>query len=194
MSPWPTQHLTADDLDAFHSGALSSEMRLHLETCDACRALGANDFEVVSALERLRPFAPAPGFVDRVMAQVVVGQPARVPLLSFPTLSRRRLAAVGALAAGLAASVVWSAANRTELEAWLNGIGAGLVQAGWAAVRSAAAAVAQQPWFETVRSGWLVPGRLAVAGGALVLAYGSGILALRRLLTPSAGPVSNASA
>jgi hypothetical protein len=194
MTAWPTKHLTADDLDAFHSGALGSESRLHLETCEECHALAAADVELVGALGRLESLAPSAHFADRVMARVAIVKPGRVPVLSFPKLSRRRVAALATLAAGMVASVMWSAAYRAELETFLGGVQAGLVRSAWIAVRAAAVTVTDQPWFETLRSAWLAPARLAAGILVGLLIYGSGLLALRRLVTPSAGPVSGASA
>lgn len=193
MSPWPAPHLTADDLDAFHSGSLASDVRLHLETCEACRSLAAADLELVRGLESLPSFAPSEDFADRVMARVSIVKPSRVPLMSFPAWTRAHWLGLTGVAAVLLASVVWSAANRQAIELWLGGVWNNLLQAGWTVLRLAAALL-DHPWAADMRSAWLQPGRLAVAGVTLLVVYGSGVLALRRLLTPSAGPVSNARA
>jgi anti-sigma factor RsiW len=169
-------------------------MRFHLETCETCRALVAEDFELIRALESLTSVSPTAGFADRVMARVAIGEPAAVPVLSFPRLTRRRLVAIGAVAAGVAASVAWSAANRPALDAMLGTAAGGAVDAGWTAFRALAAAVATQPWFDSVRPFWVEPTRLIGGTIAGLLIYGSGIFALRRLVTPSASPVSGASA
>jgi hypothetical protein len=194
MSPWPAQHLTYDDLDAFHSGALAHELQLHLETCAMCQELVAADRDVVTALGALPALAPSAGFADRVMARVRVPARARVPLLSFPRVGRARLAWLGGLAAALVGSVAWSAANRPLIEAWLAATAATLERAGWAAVRTLAALVAEQPWFDAVRALGAAPLRLAVVAAAGLLLYATGVIALRRLLTPSAGPASDAAA
>jgi hypothetical protein len=94
----------------------------------------------------------------------------------------------------MVASIAWSAANRPELDAVLQAAGADLVRSGWFALRAAAATLADQPWFDALRSAWFAPARLAAGVLVGLLLYGSGLLALRRLLTPSAGSVSNASA
>jgi hypothetical protein len=156
--------------------------------------LVAEDLELIRALESLTALGPTAGFADRVMARVAISEPAAVPVLSFPRLTRRRLAVLGTIAAGLAASVAWSAANRSALDAILGAAAGGAVDAGWTAFRATAAAVAEQPWFDSVRPFWLEPTRLV--GGALagLVIYGSGIFALRRLVSPSASPVSGASA
>ena len=112
---WPTMHFTADDLDAFHTEALSNEMRLHLETCDQCRRLVVEDRELLTRLDALGDYGPHAGFADRVMARVAIGGPIAVPVLSFPRFTAQRIAAMIALAAGLVASVAWSAANRALL-------------------------------------------------------------------------------
>lgn len=194
MTPWPTKHLTADDLDAFHTEALSSEMRLHLETCEECRLLAASDRFVLDALGRLESFGPRDGFAERVMARVEVAKPGRVPVLSFPRLTRRRVAVLVAVAAGVVASVAWSAANRTTLDAWLTGAGTEATRAAWLALRGLAAGVTGQPWFEALRSAVLEPARLAVGGLVGLAAYASGLLALRRLMTPSTDSVPHARA
>src|SRR5262245_49484861 len=112
---WPTKHLTADDLDAFHSEALSGDVRLHLETCDDCRRLITNDRFVLDQLGRLPAYQPSLSFAERVMTRVSIGAPAKVPVLSFPRLTRRQLAAISTLAAVMVLSVAWSAINRTAL-------------------------------------------------------------------------------
>jgi hypothetical protein len=194
MTPWPTKHFTADDLDAFHTEALSSEMRLHLETCEECRQLAVSDRFVLDALGRLESFGPRDDFAERVMVRIEIAKPARVPVLSFPRLTRRRVAVLATVAVGVVASVAWSAANRATLDAWLTGAGAETTRAAWLALRGLAAGVAGQPWFEAIRSALLEPARLAVGGLVGLAIYASGLLALRRLMTPSADTVPHAQA
>lgn len=194
MTTWPTQHLTADDLDSFHSGALPADVRFHLETCEPCRQLLAADGELVRQLEAMESIAPSAGFADRVMAHVVVAPAEAVPVLSFPRMTPRRIAAIGAVAAGVVASVTWSAANRSQLDLVLGTVGAGALDAAWTGVRTLAAFLGDQPWFDAVRSAWLAPARLAAGLAAGLAIYISGLVALRRLVTPSASPVSRASA
>jgi hypothetical protein len=193
MKPWPTNHLTADDLDAFHSEALSSEMRLHLETCEDCKRLVVLDREVLQLLSRLPAHEPRVGFADRVLARVTVGAPAPVPVLSFPKLTRRRVAALSALAAGMVASVAWSAANRPALQQWLEGAGASLWSWGTSTWESGWSFLTAQPWFETIRVASGTPIRIAALAAVGVGLYAVGLVALRRLVTPS-GAVSNAGA
>lgn len=194
MTPWPTKHFTADDLDAFHVEALNSEMRLHLETCEDCRRLVVADRFVLDALGRLESFSPRAGFADRVMARIEIARPSPAPVLSFPRFTRPRIAAVAAVAAGVVASVAWSAANRATLDAWVNTAGAETARAAWLALRGLAANVAGQPWFEAIRAGVMAPGRLAIGAVIGIAVYASGLLALRRLMTPSADTVPHAGA
>ena len=194
MTPTPTNHFTADDLDAFHTEALSSEMRLHFETCPDCRRLAALDREVLSMMNRLPSYGPRDGFESRVMARVQIATPAPVPVLSFPRLTTPRLVALTTLAAGMAVSVVWSVANRSLLDGWLDGTGAALWTSGTALWHHTLAALTTASWFETVRQLSDSPVRL-VAGALLAVGlYVGGLVALRRLVTPSAGTVSNAQA
>ena len=184
MTPWPTQHFTADDLDAFHTEALSNEMQLHLETCEDCRRLAVLDRRVLAMMDRLPSFGPRDGFADRVMARVTVGSPAPVPVLSYPKLTRRRIAALSALAAGMVASVAWSTINRGLLESWLDRTS--LWQQGLSLL-------AAQPWYDSIRSVSGEPVRLAVIAACTIGLYATGLIALRRLVTPT-GSVSNARA
>lgn len=196
MTPTPTNHFTADDLDAFHTEALSSEMRLHFETCPDCRRLAALDREVLSMMNRLPSYGPRDGFESRVMARVQIATPAPVPVpvLSFPKLTTPRLAALTTLAAGMAVSVIWSVANRPLLEGWLEGTGAALWTSGTALWQHTLTALTAAPWFETVRQLSATPVRLVAGFLVAVGLYAGGLMALRRLVTPSAGTVSNAQA
>jgi len=179
-----TPHLTDDDLDAFHSGALGPTEQLHIETCARCQALLAADRELMAAFERLPSLAPSDGFADRVMAQVAIAKPATVPIISFPAMSKRRAAVLVMVAAGMAASALWSVAFRPELDALLGSVGNGLSDLAWRALRAVAAGVTELPWYDAARA-WLAPSRLAPGLIGAVLLYGSGVLALRKLLTPT---------
>jgi hypothetical protein len=191
MTPWPTQHFTAEDLDAFHVEALSSEMQLHLETCDECRRMVALDRKVLAMMTRLPSYGPKDGFADRVMARVVVGSPAPVPVLSYPKLTRPRLVALTALAAGLVASIAWSSANRAILDGWLDGGGATVWNWGNTIWQQSVAFLASQPWYEGLRAMSAGPGRMAILAVATIGLYTSGLIALRRLVAPSSGSVSD---
>ena len=187
-----TKHFTADDLDAFHTEALSSEMRIHLETCEDCRRLAVLDREVLTMMSGLRTYGPRDGFSDRVMARVTVATPAPVPVLSFPKLTRRRIAALSALAAGMVASVAWSFAYRSVLDGWLDGAGAALWTSGTALWAQSLAAIASVPWLTSLQEAMASPGRLVVGLIVVTGGYAAGLMALRRLVNSSAGAASNA--
>ena len=46
MTRWPINHLTADDLDAFHTASLTVQAREHLEECEECRRMALLDHAV----------------------------------------------------------------------------------------------------------------------------------------------------
>jgi hypothetical protein len=191
---WPTKHFTADDLDAFHSEALSNEMRLHLETCDQCRRLVATDRHVLALLGELPSYAPSARLADQVMRNVAISGPAPVPILSFPKLRGPRLAALLALAAGLVASVAWSASNQAFLQRVVDSLGTELFARGWGWVQTTAARLTEQPWFGRIAETWESPVRLTLTVIAGLVVYSLGLVALRRLITPSVEGVSNANA
>lgn len=190
---WPVNHLTADDLDAFHSASLSANAREHLTECDACRAMAHLDRAVLDALATLPSYAPGPQFADRVLARVERPAPARVAVLaprSVATWGRRALAASVFL--GLGASIVWSLLNRELLLSWIQLSAAETGRSLWLGVRVVVANVTEQPWYAPLRDLASSPGRLiALVSGSLV-AYAAAVVALRRLLTPPSRPVPNA--
>ncbi|MFN0180769.1 MAG: hypothetical protein ACKVZ0_18355 [Gemmatimonadales bacterium] len=143
-------------------------------------------------LGHLPAYEPHQGFADRVMTRVAINEPAPVPVLSFPKLTRRRVAAMSALAAGICLSVAWSVTNRAVLDGWLAAVQAGAANAGWTAFRALAASVTEQPWYESLRQFVGTPSRVAMVATATLALYLSGLAALRRLITPSAPAVSNA--
>src|SRR5258706_14117883 len=79
MKRWPINHLTAEDLDAFHSASLSVEMREHLDECEECRTMAELDHMVLSGLAALPSLEPRDGFADRVMAGAWRAPPVRLP-------------------------------------------------------------------------------------------------------------------
>jgi predicted anti-sigma-YlaC factor YlaD len=183
---WPIKHLTADDLDAFHSASLNVEARQHLEECAECRSLALADRALLGALERLPVFEPKAGFADRVMARVQLNQtPARV-------LKWRRIALAAGLLIGLGASVGWSLFNRGLLLSWLNQAASQIGSSLWVAVRVVASNLTQQPWFDALRQAGSSWGRVALIGGVLLVGYSVAVVALRRLLVPPSRPVSHA--
>ena len=194
MKPRTSNHFTADDLDAFHTGALSAEVRLHLETCVECKLLVAADRQVLELLGSMTILAPSAGLVDRVISQVQIAEPVPVPVLSYPKFTRPRIAAAVALAAGMIASVGWSSVYGALLQQWLDGSTAALWNFGTSAWQTAAGILTSQPWFESARQFSDAPFRLALFAAVLVGCYGTGLLALRRLVTPAAGTVPNVGA
>lgn len=194
MTTWPPKHLTADDLDAFHSEALGSDVRAHLDTCAECRDLVVLDRRVLAMLAQMPSLAPRAGFADGVLSRVRIADPTPVPVLSYPRLTRGRAAAIVATVVGMAASAAWSVANRSLLDAWLDRTATGLLNTGTALWQNGLTFVASQPWFETVRQLSGTPARLVLASVVAVGVYATGLVALRRLVTPSTGTVSNAGA
>ena len=167
-------------------------MRLHLETCDECRALIEADRALLAELATLPAFAPRAGFADRVMARVRVAQPGRIELIEGSLSRRPRLALAATLLLLLGGSVWWSAANRVLLQSWIDGAAVELGRSLWLGFRGLMATLIEQPWFTTARNYFVVPGRaIAVAGGGLVACL-TALIAFRRLVTPT-GVVTHAS-
>ncbi len=142
-------------------------------------------------LAALPLFAPDADFADRVMASVRVPDP--FAIRSIRT-ARRRLFATPksvAIAASLAllvlgsmaASVAWTLANRDALIALGGWLATEAGQWAWVGLRGTALTLMEQPWFSGFRGLFDEPGRLALASAFGMLAYVTGVLALRRLLT-----------
>jgi hypothetical protein len=194
MTTTPSRHLTTDELDAFHSGSSSADAKLHLETCDACRSLTESDRDLVLRLGQLPPLRPRAGFEDRVIARIAMREPVAVPVLSYPKLTRRRVAVLSTLAAGITISAAWSAVNRSLLDAWLASAGSVLLEAGTATARVLLTLAAEQPWYESLRQAATAPSRIAFVSVAVLVVFAAGLAALRRLLSPSAATVFRAGA
>jgi hypothetical protein len=190
MTPVPGPHLTPEDLDAWLAGALAPAAQAHLTACPACRDRAQTEREVVALLEGLPLMSPTAGFADRVMARVAVVQPVRVSTLEL--LRRRALASrrsmtiaaslLAVIAASMAASVIWTLSHQTALAAFGGWLGTQAGQAAWLGVRGVASNFIEQPWFADVRALTASPGRLGIAAALALVAYLSGVLALRRLL------------
>ena len=187
MKRWPMQHLTADDLDAFHSASLSPIAREHLDECDDCRRMAQLDRVVVDALATLPSYAPGPQFADRVVARVARPKAIARRSLIPATWGRRAMAASVLL--GLGASIVWSLLNRELLLSWVQLAAAETGRTLWLGVRVLVTNVTAQPWYAPLRDFASSPGRIVLlVSGALVL-YVTALVALRRLLTPPSRPV-----
>lgn len=201
MTPGPGPHLTPDELDAWLAGMLPAPAQEHLSQCPACRERAELEREVVGLLQAVPLLSPRPGFADRVMAQVVVPEPARVPALAGirGALATRRGVALAAgvvvlLVASMAGSIAWMLAQQTTLVAVGQWILGQVGQVAWVGVRGVASIVVEQPWFESFQALAAHPVRLGLAVGGAVAAYLIGLLALRRLLALPSQQVAHAGA
>jgi hypothetical protein len=190
MTPVPGPHLTPEDLDAWLAGALAPAAQAHLAGCPACQERVDTEREIIALIEGLPLMSPAAGFTDRVMARVAVAQPVRVStleLLRRRALASRRSMAVAAsllvlVAGSMAASVIWTLGHQATLAAFGGWLGIQAGQAAWLGLRWVASNFIEQPWFADVRTLAASPGRLGIAAALALVAYLSGVLALRRLL------------
>jgi hypothetical protein len=182
---WPTQHFTADDLDAFHSASSSPQSLQHLEECPDCRALVEKDRAVLGMLEALAPLSPRADLADRVLAQVTRPVP-----VAAPARRRRPLALAASLVVALGTSVLWSLFNRALLASWLDRGAAALRDVVWDSVATLTQNLLEQTWLDAVRQFGSSSGRVALAGGVLVVGYTLSMIALRRLLIHPAPAVN----
>jgi predicted anti-sigma-YlaC factor YlaD len=193
MKRWPINHLTADDLDAFHSASLSVEAREHLEECEECRAMALLDQRVLDGLAALPSYAPRPEFAERVLARIRPPEPAIVRLFRPRTRAGWVRVAIAASAVmSLGASIVWSLFNRDLLLSWVHLSAAETGRMAWLGVRMVATNLTAQPWYAPLREFASSPGRLAALVGGSLIAYGVALAGLRRLLTPPSRPVPHA--
>jgi len=193
MKRWPINHLTADDLDAFHSASLTIEAREHLEECEECRCLALLDHAVLDALAALPSFAPGPEFANRIIARVRSPEPALVRRFRPRTPAARfRLAVAASVVVSLGASIIWSLFNRDLLLSWINHSAAETGRQLWLGVRVVATNVTSQPWYAPLREFASSPGRIALLVSGSLVAYGAALYALRKLLTPPSRPVPHA--
>jgi hypothetical protein len=200
MTAVPGAHLTPEDLDAWLAGALAPAAQDHLARCPACQERAETEREVVALVGALPLMSPAAGFADRVMARVALAQPARFSTLDLRrAFATRRSMAIAAsvlvlVASSMAASVVWTLGHQQTLAAlggWLS------VQAGqvaWLGVRGVASNFIEQPWFAELKALAASPGRFGIASALVLVAYLSGVLALRRLLALPTQRVAHAGA
>ena len=191
-------HVSADEIDAWLEGALAQARVWHLEECDPCLTLARDEEALVARLRDLPLHSPAPRFDRRVMARVDVPE-----TTGTLTVIRRRLQASprgallaasvgGVLLAGVAGSVAWTMGNREVLTGWGQEVTTLANQWLWLALRGAVSNLIEQPWYSTVRDLAGSGTRLAMIGGATLLLYSGGLVALRRLLMIPAGPGAGA--
>jgi hypothetical protein len=191
MTRWPVNHLTADDLDAFHSASLSASAREHLAECKECLTMAQQDRIVVNALAALPSYAPRPQFADRVVSRVARPALAVMPAAA-PRVWWKRPALAASLLIGVGASIVWSLVNRELLLSWLQLSAAETGRVLWLGVRVVATNVTEQPWYTPLRDFVSSPGRLALVVLGALVAYAAALAALKRLLTPPSRPVPHA--
>lgn len=183
---WPIRHLTAEDLDAFHSASLSYEATHHLDECAECRSLVERDRALLQKLETLPSFSPRADLADRVIAQIA--QPVRV---AARQPSRRPLALAASIAVLLGGSVVWSLFNRPLLGSVLTRVGGAIREFLWDGLATIAQNLSDQPWISSVQQFAGSGARLAVTLVVLTIGYGAAMIAFRRLLrypVPAATP------
>jgi hypothetical protein len=112
--------------------------------------------------------------------------------------SRRSLAFAASLlvlvAGSMAGSIAWTLGHQETLAALGGWLTAQAGQAVWLGVRGVASNFIEQPWFAGFKDLAASPGRLGFATALALVAYLSGVLALRRLLALPTPRVAHASA
>lgn len=195
MTRPPEAHLTFDEFDALLSGAPHGDAAPHLEACGLCRRELEAQRAIVRQIEALPFFSPALDFSDRVLDDVIVPDP--FALRQMATARRRIFASrramtlaatvVLAVAASMAASILWSLANPdlvASAATWASNQAGALA---WDALRGAFANIVEQPWYGAVQSLLAGPVRLALLSACAMAAYVAGVVVLRRLMTVPAG-------
>jgi hypothetical protein len=193
-------HLTADEIDAWLSGALRPEWQRHLERCPTCMEQARIEREIADQIAALPLMSPSEGFADRVMASVVIPDPFAIRALQarrrrlFGT--RRSLAFAAGLAlflvASMAGSIVWTLGNQEILAStgsWLLSQGS---EAAWLGLRGLASNFIEQPWYDSLKLLLENPARLALVSAVATFAYLGGVFALRRLLAVPTQRVAHA--
>ncbi|MGH7532169.1 MAG: anti-sigma factor family protein [Gemmatimonadales bacterium] len=200
MTELTPTHLTPDDLDRWLAGELPPARLVHLDDCHDCFALAHAERRVVALIAALPVIAPHAGLADRVMAAVRVPlTPVRAPwrVLLHPSLlgPRWRIMAAASVvvAGGATVSAAWSLAHPDAFPAASAWVAGEASQWFWTTVRTLASNVTEQPWYGAARSLLGSPARAVLVSVFGVLLYASGIVAMRRLLTPAArGPRAQA--
>src|SRR5438552_8076617 len=125
MTPVPGPHLSADDCDAWMSGALAPDKREHLDHCTECREHAEADRDIVSLLGSLPLVDPSPGFADRVMLAVSLPDPFSLRsvagivrgLFATPRAAAFATTVVVLMVGSMTASIVWSLGHQETLAA-----------------------------------------------------------------------------
>jgi hypothetical protein len=193
------EHLTPEELDDWTAGALIAPRQQHLHACAACRELADRERLLVMALERLPLFNPPPRFAQRIMAEVELPVTSLVGayrqwhrrIFAQPVSTGVAAGIATILGGSLAASVAWAAGNQDVITgashlAWTEG-----QQTFWMATSLVSQFLAQQPWYDSIRSA-LTPTRLALLGSGVIALYAAGLVALRRLIALPTGQVARA--
>jgi hypothetical protein len=189
MNTFAQHHLTAEELDALHTGAELPRATSHLATCDDCRVMVDLDIRLLAMLEALPSLDPSAGFLPRVLSRIEPGF-ARQPVVvdGSETLrarsARRRVLVGGALVGGVAAAgFAWAFANPSAATGFALPAVQEVGDALWLSLQGMVANTVEQPWFGAIRDALASPVRalpaLVAAGGAYTVA----LLGLRRLLT-----------
>jgi len=202
MSPVSGPHLTPDDYDAWLADALAPAAQDHLAGCPSCRERAETEREIVALIAGLPLMSPRAEFADRVMARVTVPQPLRVrtaDLIRQRVFATRRSMAVAAgllvlVVGSMTASIVWTLGHQEALAALGAWLSAQAGQAAWLGVRGIASNFMEQPWFAGFKALATSPERLGIATALALVAYLSGVLALRRLLALPTPRVAHAGA
>jgi len=187
-------HVSPDEIDAWLEGTLAQARVWHLEDCEPCLTLARSEEALVARLRDLPLHSPAARFDRRVMARVDVPETTgtltviRRRLQGSPRATLVAASVGGALLAGAAGSIAWTLGNRDLLTAWGQSMTATASQWLWLALRGVVSNLIEQPWYSTVRQLAGSGTRLALIGAATLTLYGGGLVALRRLLMPPAGP------
>jgi hypothetical protein len=200
MTPVPGPHLSADDFDAWMSGALAPDKREHLDHCAECREHAEADREIVNLLGSLPLVDPSFGFADRVMLAVSLPDPFSLRsvagivrgLFATPRAAAFATTVVVLLVGSMTASIVWSLGHQETLAALGSWAMAEAWQTGWVALRGLASNLMEQPWYAAIRDSLEHPARWGIISSAASFAYILGLVALRRLLALPAREVAHA--
>lgn len=188
MKSHDSQHLTADELDAFLTESSSPRVLSHLGTCPACAVMVEADARLVAALATLPYFDPPRGFEERVLLAASKAASARAAIITPRAAAARPRALTALVVAGasMAAGFAWATAHPADAIRWST---PALQQSGhalWLSLQAAASGASAQPWFSSLRDTLAMPGRtlLFFIGGAG--AYAIALTGFRRLMAEPA--------